>query len=90
MPTLPVAPVTTILLPASLLTFGSSRAYSFCGGHRVPGRGRPYACERAYEKAPTGRGIPVGAVLGWARMAVASRRKAPQGFSRTIVPVGKR
>lgn len=35
-------------------------------------------------------GITVGAACAWARTAVASRRNAPQGFSRTIVPVGKR
>ncbi|MFE6483090.1 hypothetical protein ACFVGN_09175 [Streptomyces sp. NPDC057757] len=37
-----------------------------------------------------GRGRPAGAVGGGVRRAVASRRKAPWGFSRTIVPMGCR
>jgi len=39
-------------------------------------------------EAPAGRGRPAGAVCGGVRRAVASRREAPWGFSRTIVPMG--
>jgi len=41
-------------------------------------------------RAPAGRGRPAGAVCRDKRRAVASRRKAPWGFSRTIVPMGYR
>ncbi|MFI2098147.1 NUDIX hydrolase [Streptomyces venezuelae] len=52
-------------------------------------RARTHAQGRGGErKAPTGRGRPAGAVKGGERRAVASRRKAPWGFSRTIFPMG--
>nr|BFD81140.1 hypothetical protein StreXyl84_05410 [Streptomyces sp. Xyl84] len=57
-----------------------SRAHPASHGRPGAGRGEP---------RPDG-GITAGADLVWARMAVASRRDAPQGFSRTIVPLGNR
>ncbi|GAP52136.1 putative uncharacterized protein [Streptomyces azureus] len=91
MPTLPVAPVTTILMPVPLLTIRSSRPRRSSEMTEYPGRADcTWAADRTWaEESPgrTGESRP-GRLKAWARMAVASRRKAPQGFSRTIVPVG--
>ncbi len=79
-PTLPVAPVTTTLMPAALLTFRSLR----------PERSAEAPGTREGEwKAPAVTGNHGRGGQRWVRMAVASRRRAPQGFSRTIVPVGE-
>ena len=43
---------------------------------------------RGHTRAPTGRGRPAGAFVGGQPRAVASRRRAPRDFSRTIFLVG--
>src|SRR5919198_3813362 len=65
-PTLPVAPVTTILLPTALLTFGSFRPRDPKRGVRVPGRGEgtrtppydPGGNRRAYRPPGTMEDVP--------------------------------
>ncbi|GAA3252508.1 hypothetical protein GCM10010469_12620 [Streptomyces labedae] len=93
-----MAPVTTTPSPAALLTFRSLRPHCSAERSGYPahgsahaGRGRTGAKKSGDTEWSPGRdgGITAGAAIRWVRMAVASRRMAPQGFSRTIVPVGE-